>query len=163
MKGMDLNINAVKKFKEQGVSLLICVDCGSSNREEIDEAKKNGMDVLVIDHHETSKVQPSPVALINPKRIDSRFPTRELAACGVAFFFVLALRRSLTHLGLLGHHINLKKELDLVTVGSIGDMVPLVNDNQNFGEISVWPLCAGSLVPGLKHSFSERIILQGHH
>ncbi len=159
-EGYGLNINAVKKFKEQGVSLLICVDCGSSNREEIDEAKKNGMDVLVIDHHETSKVQPSPVALINPKRIDSRFPTRELAACGVAFFFVLALRRSLTHLGLLGHHINLKKELDLVTVGSIGDMVPLVNDNRILVKFGMATMRRKPRT-WLKAFFSERIIYRG--
>lgn len=159
-EGYGLNINAVKKFKEQGVSLLICVDCGSSNREEIDEAKKNGIDVLVIDHHETSKAQPFPVALINPKRADSRFPTRELAACGVAFFFVLALRRSLTHLGLLRHHINLKKELDLVTVGSLGDMVPLVNDNRILVKFGMATMRRKPRT-WLKAFFSERIIYRG--
>lgn len=159
-EGYGLNINAVKKLKEQGVSFLICLDCGSSNREEIEEAKKSGIDVIVIDHHETSNADCFPVALINPKRADSRFPTRDLAACGVAFFFVLALRRTLTRLGSLKHHINLKKELDLVTVGSIGDMVPLVNDNRILVKFGISTMRKKPRT-WLKAFFSERIIYRG--
>lgn len=159
-EGYGLSINAVKKLKGQGVSLILCLDCGSSNREEVEEAKRNGMDVLIIDHHETPNVHPSPVALINPKRGDSRFPSRELAACGVAFFFVLALRRAMTHLGLLKHHINLKKELDLVAIGSMGDMVPLVNDTRILVK---YGMATMSKRPRswLKAFFSERIIPRG--
>lgn len=156
-EGYGLNIPAVKKLKEQGVTLLICLDCGSSNIDEIEEAKRCGIDVVVIDHHEPSKTHPSPVAFINPKRADSRFPTRELAACGVAFFFILALRRALTHRGILKHHINLKKELDLVTIGSIGDMVPLAKDNRILVKFGIETMRKKPRT-WLKAFFSERVI-----
>lgn len=159
-EGYGLSIAAVKKLKEQGVSLIICLDCGSSNTEEIEEAKRNGIDVLVVDHHETPNVHSFPVALINPKRVDSRFPTRELAACGVAFFFVLALRRTMAHLGLLKYHINLKKELDLVTIGSMGDMVPLVNDNRILVKFGLATMRKNPRA-WLKAFFSERVISRG--
>ena len=159
-EGYGLNINAVKKLKEQGVSLLICLDCGSSNREEIEQAKSYGIDIIVIDHHEPPKVRPAPVALINPKRSDSRFPTRELAACGVAFFYVLALRRRLAHLGFLTHPVNLKKELDLVAIGSMGDMVPLVNDNRILVKFGIATMRKRPRT-WLKAFYSERILYNG--
>jgi single-stranded-DNA-specific exonuclease len=129
-EGYGLNRDAINKLKTKGTDLLICVDCGSSNIEEIDLAKTVGMDVIVIDHHEVPETMPDACAIINPKRKDSCFPTRELAACGVAFFFLWALRRVMHGRGLLKGTINLKKELDLVALGTVGDMVPLVKDNR---------------------------------
>lgn len=129
-EGYGLNREAVSKLKAKGTDLLICVDCGSSNIEEIGLAKALGMDVIVIDHHEVPETMPDACAVINPKRKDSVFPTRELAACGVAFFFLWALRRVMHGRGLLKGAINLKKELDLVALGTVGDMVPLVKDNR---------------------------------
>lgn len=159
-EGYGLNVHAIKKFKEQGISLLICLDCGSSNIEEVEEARKYGIDVVIIDHHELSSSHPSAIALINPKRADSRFPTRELAACGVAFFFILALRRIMSRYGLLKHHINMKKELDLVAIGSIGDMVPLVNDNRILVKFGMETMRKRPRT-WLKAFFSERIIYRG--
>ena len=93
-EGYGLNGPAIKRFSELGISLLICLDCGSSNVKEVEEATKLGIDVVIIDHHEVPECHPSATALINPKRADSRFPTRELAACGVAFFFFLVYEES---------------------------------------------------------------------
>jgi single-stranded-DNA-specific exonuclease len=129
-EGYGLNTGAVKRLKEQGVELLVCLDCGSTNVEEIDAARTLAMDTVILDHHEPPPVSPEAYALINPKRTDSRFPTRELAACGVTFFFLLALRRVMTQRGLLHGTVNLKRELDVVTVGTVGDMVPLSGDNR---------------------------------
>ncbi len=129
-EGYGLNTGAISRFKAQGIRLLICLDCGSSNIEEIKSANELGLDVIVIDHHEVPDVMPDAWALINPKRRDSRFPTRELAACGVTFFFLWALRRVMHSKELLNVKINLKKELDLVTIGTVGDMVPLTKDNR---------------------------------
>ena len=129
-EGYGLNSEAVSQLKAEGTNLLICVDCGSSNVEEIGLANAIGMDVIVIDHHEVPDTMPDACALINPKRKDSTFPTRELAACGVTFFFLWALRRIMHNKGLLKGVINLKKELDLVALGTIGDMAPLVKDNR---------------------------------
>lgn len=129
-EGYGLHRRAIEMFREKEVTLLISLDCGSSNVEEVQYAKERGMDVVIIDHHEMGRNAPLACALINPKRKDSRFPTRDLAACGVAFFFLLALRRTMHTRCLLNKTINLKKELDIVTVGTVGDMVPLTGDNR---------------------------------
>ncbi|MCX8022287.1 MAG: single-stranded-DNA-specific exonuclease RecJ [Syntrophorhabdaceae bacterium] len=129
-EGYGLNVDALKQLKEEGVKLLICLDCGSTNIEEIRFARELGMDVVVIDHHELSQSPPPAYAVINPKRKDSLFNTRELSAAGVTFFFLWALRRVLHEKGVSRIKINLKKELDLVTIGTFGDMVPLVKDNR---------------------------------
>jgi single-stranded-DNA-specific exonuclease len=128
--GYGLSLEAVKTFSEKSIELLICLDCGSSNRAEVEAAHQLGMQTIVIDHHELADTPAQPHALINPKREGSRFPTRELAACGVTFFFLLALRRALSERGLLRGRINLKREMDLVAVGTVADMVPLTGDNR---------------------------------
>lgn len=129
-EGYGLNASAVESLADQGASLLICLDCGSSNRDEILLARARGIDVVVLDHHEVPSPGPDAHALINPKCPGSSFPTRDLAACGVTFFFLMALRRIATQRGLLKGKINLKNELDLVTVGTVADMVPLLKDNR---------------------------------
>ena len=129
-EGYGLNASAVRALREKGVGLLICLDCGSSNVSELELARQLGMEAVVIDHHEVGEPLPPSRALVNPKRRDSVFPTRDLAACGVTFFFLLALRRSLHERGQLSQPINLKRELDLVTIGTVGDMVPLTGDNR---------------------------------
>lgn len=129
-EGYGLNEGAVRKLHERGVQLLVCLDCGSSNVAELEVASSLGMEAVVIDHHEVPDERPYPRALVNPKRKDARFPTRELAACGVTFFFLLALRRSLHNRGFLQQPINLKREMDLAALGTVGDMVPLLGDNR---------------------------------
>jgi single-stranded-DNA-specific exonuclease len=129
-EGYGLNERALQGFSERGTDLLICVDCGSSNKDEVAKARQAGMATIVLDHHEVTGAAAQPDALINPKRSDSRFPTRELAACGVTFFFLMALRRALVERGLLRESINLKREMDLVAVGTVADMVPLTGDNR---------------------------------
>jgi single-stranded-DNA-specific exonuclease len=129
-EGYGLNANAVRELHGRGAGLLVCVDCGSSNLIELEVAGQLGMGCVVIDHHEVPDPRPYPIALVNPKRKDARFPTRELAACGVTFFFLLALRRRMHERGLLERPVNLKRELDLVAIGTIGDMVPLTGDNR---------------------------------
>jgi single-stranded-DNA-specific exonuclease len=129
-EGYGLNEEAVCELSRKGVELIICLDCGSSNVDEITIARQMGLDVVVIDHHEIPGPHPPACALVNPKRKDSLFPSRELAACGVTFFVLLALRRTMDRKGLLAQPINLKKELDIVTVGTVADMVPLMGDNR---------------------------------
>ncbi len=129
-EGYGLHAEAVKIVKGKGTNLLICLDCGSTNVEEVRLAKGLGIETIVIDHHEMGAEAPPALAVINPKRGDAQFPTRELAACGVAFFFLLGLRRVMHTEGLLGRTINLKQELDIVAVGTVGDMAPLTKDNR---------------------------------
>ena len=129
-EGYGLSQGAVEKLREKGVDLLVCLDCGSSNGAEIEVARGLGMEVVVLDHHEVSDPCPKGAALVNPKRRDAAFPTRELAACGVTFFFLVALRRTMDRQGLLKRPVNLKRELDLVALGTVADMVPLTGDNR---------------------------------
>ncbi len=129
-EGYGLHSDKINDLHEQGVNLLVSLDCGSSNIEEIARANELGIDTIVIDHHEIGADLPPAHAVINPKRKDSVFPTRDLAACGVTFFFLMGLRRVLNKKGMILKHINLKKELDLVTIGTVGDMVPLTGDNR---------------------------------
>ncbi len=129
-EGYGLNPAAVEELRRRGVDLLVCLDCGSSDTLEIEKARSLGMDVVVLDHHEVPESLPPANALVNAKRKDSVFPTRELAACGVTFFFLLALRRTLAREGLLKEPINLKRELDIIALGTVADMVPLTGDNR---------------------------------
>jgi single-stranded-DNA-specific exonuclease len=158
-EGYGLNLAAVERFHGKGVALLICLDCGSSNIAEIERARALGMDVLVIDHHEAPDPLPRARALVNPKRKDSRFPTRELAACGVTFFFLLALRRTLHRQGLLAQSINLKRELDLVAVGTVADMVPLTGDNRILARHGI-EVMQKHRKPWLKSFYRQNVLFQ---
>jgi len=129
-EGYGLNIDAVRTLKAKGVDLLVCLDCGSSNATEIGAARDLGMEVVVLDHHEVADPCPEGAAVVNPKRKGAAFPTRELAACGVTFFFLVALRRTMDRQGLLKRPVNLKRELDLVALGTVADMVPPTGDNR---------------------------------
>ncbi len=77
-----------------------------------------------MDHHEIGDPLPCARALVNPKRKGALFPTRELAACGVAFFFLIALRKVLDTQGLLDRPINLKRQLDIVALGTVAEWRP---------------------------------------
>lgn len=129
-EGYGLNEKALRRIKDEGTDLVIALDLGSTNHREIEIARKVGLEVIVIDHHEIDKEIPKAHAVVNPKRKDSSFPTRELAACGVTFFFLIALRRELAKKGLLKDEINLRRMMDFVALGTIADMVPLVKDNR---------------------------------
>ncbi len=156
-EGYGLNVDAVRRLSQQGVSLVVCLDCGSTDIEEVTEATRLNVDTIIIDHHEVSGLYPPALALINPKRADSRFPTRELAACGVTFFFLLALRRTMHNRGLLNRQINLKNELDLVTIGTIGDMAPLIDDNRVMVKFGMETMKKNPRT-WLRSFFSEKII-----
>jgi single-stranded-DNA-specific exonuclease len=129
-EGYGLSTKAVDEIGRAGATLLVCVDCGSTNVEEVAYARRMGIDTVIIDHHELGGPHPDCAALINPKERGSRFPTRELAACGVTFFVLLGLRRMLVARGFMRDAMNLKQELDIVALGTIGDMVPLTGDNR---------------------------------
>lgn len=111
--------------------LLITVDCGISALDEVRYAREQHLQVIITDHHEPPASLPEADAIINPKQRDCPFPFTQLAGVGVAFFFVMALRKALTREGLLdGSRINLKKYLDLVSLGTVADVVPLVDTNR---------------------------------
>jgi single-stranded-DNA-specific exonuclease len=131
-EGYGLNQGSLSRLREQGATLVITVDCGSSNHGEIEWAKGQGMEVLVTDHHQVGlQGVPRAAAVVNPKQEGCRFPFKELAGVGVAFNLVIALRQALEAEGFFsGPKPNLRSYLDLVVLGTVADMVPLTGDNR---------------------------------
>ena len=131
-EGYGLNKEAVKKIVNDGCELMITVDCGISAIEEIDYANSLGIETIVTDHHEPGNNLPKALAVIDNKRKDSKYPFRELAGVGVVFKLIQAISQTL----------NIKEEeylkyLDIVCVGTISDIVPLVNENRVIAKLGL--------------------------
>jgi len=131
-EGYGLSIPGINLLKEQGVSLIITVDCGISNHQELEWAKNQGLDVIVTDHHQISKKGiPSTVAVLNPKQDGCAFPFKDLAGVGVAFYLLIGLRQALDLQGFFPEgKPNLRAYLDLVAIGTVADVVPLLGVNR---------------------------------
>ncbi len=122
-EGYGINKAAVKKIHDSGATLLISVDTGITAFEETQYAKELGCDVIITDHHECKAELPDAVAVINPKRMDSGYPFKDLAGVGVAFKLVCAASDK-TEAELLD------KYADLVALGTIADVVSLKGENR---------------------------------
>ena len=144
-EGYGLNNGAIDKIKKDGYSLIITVDCGISAIDEIEYANKLGMEVIVTDHHEPLDILPSAIAVVDLKRKDNTtYPFDSLAGCGVAFKLCQALGMRLD--------IDEKeylKYLDIVCVGTISDIVPLVDENRVIAKLGL-KLVEVTRNPGLK-------------
>jgi len=128
VEGYGLTIDAVEKIAADGASLILTVDCGSLSEREIIRAKELNVDVIVTDHHNVAEIQPPAVAVVNPKRIDHSYPFIDLAGVGVAFKLVQAMQKSFDGLS-VGQE---KWLLDLVALGTVCDIVPLVDENRTY-------------------------------
>lgn len=125
-EGYGLNIEALNHIKSEGGTLIITVDCGISSHKEIDHANDIGIDIIVTDHHEINNGNPPAFAVINPKRKDNEYKFKYLAGVGTAFFLISALfeRNNLKD--------ELYKYLDIVAIGTVADIVPLLKENRIF-------------------------------
>lgn len=126
VEGYGLTVDAIERIAAAGAQLIITVDCGSLSKKEIERANELGVDVIVTDHHNVLEVQPPAVAVINPKRPDHTYPFIDLAGVGVAFKLVQALQTKLDGLE-VGQE---KWLLDLVALGTVCDVVTLVDENR---------------------------------
>ncbi len=115
-----------------GVKLIITVDCGVSSHEAVSLAKEKDIAVIITDHHDIPSQLPDALAVINPKRDDCQSSLEKLSGVGLAFYLALALRKHLRDQGFFQKRKepNLKKSCDLVALGTVSDMVPLVNENR---------------------------------
>lgn len=131
-EGYGLNMEAVKNIADRGTHLLISVDCGISDRAEIELAQELGVDTIVVDHHEPPPLPSPAYAVLDPFQPDCPFPFKGLAGVGVAFYLVIALRSRLRDKGFWrdGVEPNLNRYLDLVALGTIADIVPLIDVNR---------------------------------
>ena len=138
-EGYGLHKEAVERLRSEGIGLIVTVDCGISDHEPIAYARTFGIDTIILDHHELSDTLPEAVAVVNPHRADCHFPFKNLAAVGIVFNFLIALRSTLRREGFWknDHYPNLKEYLDLVALGTIGDIAPLVDENRIFVKIGL--------------------------
>ena len=126
VEGYGLTVDAIEKIAADKTKLILTVDCGSTSEKEIIRANDLGIDVIVTDHHDISKTLPPAIAVINPKRTDNVYPFNDLAGVGIAFKLVQALQTRLEGLP-KGHE---KWLLDLVALGTVCDIVKLVDENR---------------------------------
>ncbi len=125
IEGYGINNNALDEIKKKGISLVITVDCGITAIEEVEHAKEIGLDICITDHHECTEELPKALAIVNPKRKDDNYEFKLLAGVGVAFKVITAVAIK----------YNLPKEeylkfLDIVSIGTISDIVPLIGENR---------------------------------
>lgn len=123
-EGYGFNIEALESIRDAGTTLLISVDTGISANKEVDFARKLGLDIIITDHHECQETLPDAHAIINPKRLDSNYPFKELAGVGVAFKLIHALAICFDNVDTIWKYI------DIVAVGTVADIVPLVDENR---------------------------------
>lgn len=144
-QGYGLNKEAIKEIVDKKTNLMITVDCGISGIEDIEYANILGLDTIITDHHEPLDTLPNAVAVINPKIENSKYPFRELAGVGVVFKLIQALSIRL--------QLDAKeylKYLDLVCLGTISDIVPLVDENRVITKLGL-KLIEVHKNPGLKY------------
>lgn len=126
-EGYGFNSEGIREAVQQGCSLIVTVDCGVSDSATVEEAWKKGIDVIVTDHHEPPEVLPKAVAVLDPKRRDFTYPFKSFAGAGVAFLLVLALARSDQRISGV---FKMAPYLELAAIATVGDIVPLVEDNR---------------------------------
>jgi len=148
VEGYGLNARALEKLAARGTRLVVSADCGVTAVAEIDAAAKLGLDVVVIDHHTASQDLPRALAILNPHQPGCTFPGRELAAVGVAFHLLLALRKRLREAGWFASRPepNLREALDLVALGTIADVVPLTGPNRVLVHFGLKELSRGARI-----------------
>lgn len=134
LEGYGLSRAGVDRLKAAGSKLIITVDCGITAHEEVAYATSLGLDVLVVDHHTATADLPEAVSVINPHRLDCTHGSEHLCAVGVVFNLCVALRRTLREQGFFNHkpEPNLSDLLDVVALGTVADVVPLVDENRLF-------------------------------
>lgn len=124
-EGYGMNKGAVDKIHSQGVTLIITVDNGISAREEIDYTNSLGIDTVITDHHIPSGAIPKAVAVVNAHQKDDKSPFKDFSGVGVAFKLVMAIEGEYADVDSL-----LENFSDIATLGTIGDIVPLVGENR---------------------------------
>ncbi len=134
-EGYGPNIEAVRTLAERGATLLVCVDCGTTSIEPLAQAKRLGVDTVVIDHHQADEELPPAVAIVNPNRRDDLCGLGHLAAVGLTFMTVVAVNRVLRSRGFWtrsGRSPICSSFLDDVALGTVADVVPLIGLNRAF-------------------------------
>ena len=133
-EGYGPNLPAFEAMAARGASLIVCLDCGTLAVETLTRASDRGIEVVVIDHHLAESELPPAVAVVNPNRLDELPGFGHLAACGVTFVTLVAVNRALRGRGWFADRAepDLRALLDLIALGTVCDVVPLVGLNRAF-------------------------------
>ncbi|WP_262030936.1 single-stranded-DNA-specific exonuclease RecJ [Microvirga sp. Mcv34] len=133
-EGYGPNVDAIRALKQQGADILVTVDCGTASLEPLAEAKRLGLDPIVLDHHQAPEQLPDALAIVNPNRQDDLSGLGHLCAAGVVFLFLVALNRTLRSRGFFQGRAepDLMGSLDLVALATVADVVPLIGLNRAF-------------------------------
>jgi len=146
LDGYGLSTRLIEKAANEGTKLLITVDTGISGKSQVEFAKSLGMDVIVLDHH-LPDIENMPDCIIaNPKQSGCMYPFKELSGCAVAFKFITAF-----YIAQGIDKAKLADLMDMVTLSTIADVVPLVGENRSIVKYGLKRLKAGRMRPGLQH------------
>ncbi|HEU4519712.1 MAG TPA: DHH family phosphoesterase, partial [Microvirga sp.] len=133
-EGYGPNVEAIRSLRGQGADLLVTVDCGTAGHEPLAEARRLGLDAIVLDHHQAPEDLPDALAIVNPNRQDDLSGLGHLCAAGVVFLTLVALNRVLRTRGFFAGRPepDLLASLDLVALATVADVVPLTGLNRAF-------------------------------
>ncbi len=161
--GYGLKMEYMRFAEKSGYSLIVTVDTGISNHDEVEKARDLGVDVVITDHHTVVGALPDAYAVLNPKRKDCRFRFEDLAGVGVVFALICAIRKILREKGFFREKTEpqLTKFLDLVALGTVADMAPLKGDNRIFVKNGLRQI-RGNPRPGILALIDVSGIKQGH-
>lgn len=143
-EGYGLHIESIDRIHEAGGEFILTVDCGSSSPEEIRYAKSLGIDILVTDHHNMSSV-PEDALIINPRSPEDEYPFSGLAGVGVAYKLGLAISRKRS----IPRKV-ISDVLEFVAIGTIADIMPLLDENRSFVKYGLMWMNQGCRNPGLR-------------
>jgi single-stranded-DNA-specific exonuclease len=123
-EGYGVNAEAIGGLRARGVSLIVTADCGTSSVAEVEQARRLGIEVIVLDHHSVPARLPDAVAVVNPKRPENRYPDPELASGGLALKLMAALHEA------MGRPWEASRYIDLAALSTVCDVAPLQNENR---------------------------------
>lgn len=131
-EGYGLNVDALSELVQKGIQVVVTVDCGIRSIAEVSYGRGLGLDIIVTDHHSPGEELPPATAAINPKQADCRYPFKELAGVGLAFKLAQALLRANRQTPVASGKLDLDEEelLDLVALGTVADLAPLLGENR---------------------------------
>lgn len=145
-EGYGLNMMAIRQLSEEGVKLIITVDCGITAITEAHKCKELGIDLVITDHHECKEMLPEAVAVVDPHRPDGGYPHTNLSGVGVAFKLASALSGDQQEI--------LNRYADMVCLGTVADVIPLLGENRVFVSRGL-EMLRSTRRPGLKALMKE--------
>lgn len=133
IEGYGLSISGIEQLASEGTRLIISVDCGINAVEEVKQINESGMEIVITDHHNPKDILPDAVAIINPKRSDCLYPFKDLAGVGVAYKLLLGVYKELGE----DSEENMHRHMELVALGTVADIVPLIDENRIFAALGL--------------------------